>query len=450
MEPFMHAFPWRGLLNTQDTKACSMAVRGQRFHINLDDDQTTSSQQSPPTSLSSRNPWTLVTDIQERSPTSAAVPPSPPRIKSSQTGFPAHKKRADRSKFKQRSSQTRDRDGVGYPPTPQTGGLETTSLENTADGLDERDNIDMENRQRIARMSSEDIDQARKELMSGLSESLIERLLKKANIDEPSVGAADGKNSSKKLPSNKKVTFEAKVSEATITQQQSQEDASDSKPENPKTEPPNDQPVPSTSGYPAIPSFHFPQPPTPPSLDPEDPDFLSKLHSTYFPSLPANPNALSWMQPPDPAENEAYSPTRDNLPPSAVRFDFKGRLLPPRLAAQIPPTKGLHHHGTAPEAAGYTIPELAHLSRSSFPAQRCIAYQTLGRILYRLGTGIFGPEDHELCQGLWKCIDQGRVLDTLTTEAARDGQSGNRSCWVIATEAVWLWRKGGGRKWKAT
>ncbi|KAL8722793.1 MAG: hypothetical protein Q9225_000805 [Loekoesia sp. 1 TL-2023] len=428
-----------------------MAIRGQRFHINLDDDPVNPPQHDQYIGATARGPWSLVADIQERSPSAVDRPPSPPRINSSQTGFPAHKKRSKPSTFKQRSSQTGAFHRDAKPSTFQTRELEATPLEEKTINLDERQKIDTENKQRIAQMSSEEIDRARKELMSGISGSLIERLLKRANIEEQPAETGKDEHLSRKTSLNKKVTFEAKVSEPSITQLQSQDHKSNFEAEDAPTEPPPDlQPVSTFSGYPAPPSFHFPRPSTPPSLDPADPEFLTKLHSTYFPSLPANPNALSWMQPPDPAENEAYSPSRDNLPPSAVRFDFRGRLLPPRLAAQIPTSKGLHHHGTAPEAAGYTIPELAHLSRSSFPAQRCIAYQTLGRILYRLGTGVFGPEDHELCQGLWKCIEQGRVLDTLTAEAARDGESGNRSCWVTATEAVWLWRKGGGRRWKAT
>ncbi|KAL8841348.1 MAG: hypothetical protein Q9170_000979 [Blastenia crenularia] len=428
-----------------------MAIRGERFHINLDDDLVNGLEhnQSP------RNPWSLVADIQERLPSTIARPPSPPRISSSRTGFPDHKKRPKPLTFKQRSGHPNTNDGKPKVSGTSSGGLEAVSSEKGRAGETERQEIDKENRQRIAGMSPEDIDQARRELMSGLSGSLIERLLKKAYIEEQPEGIGNEEYLPEITPSGKEVNFEAKVSESGVTQGvtqlQQQNDPSALDDEKAPVEPPHDlQPVSTFSGYPAIPSFHFPRPPTPPSLNPEDPEFLSKLHSTYFPSLPSNPNALSWMQPPDATESDVYSPSRDDLPPSAVRFDFKGRLLPPRLAAQIPITKGLHHHGTAPGAAGYTVPELAHLSRSSFPAQRCIAYQTLGRILYRLGMGVFGPEDHELCQGLWKCIEQGRVLDTLTSEAARGGESGNRSCWVTATEAVWLWRKGGGRKWKAT
>ncbi|KAL8814926.1 MAG: hypothetical protein Q9223_005896 [Gallowayella weberi] len=434
-----------------------MAVRGQRFQIDLDSDPESSQQQTAVNRAPTRGLCSLVVDIQERPLTSAARPPSPPKIKSSSNGFPVHRKRSSFSQLKQESSPASSANGGKQRPEPQAAARISLSSEEKKTMSDKWREIDAENMQRIAKMSSDEIDQARRELMTGLSPSLIERLLKKANIEEDQSVERSSETGARKeiLPPkasmNKKVAFNLN-GEGTISPRPSGEIQSPSfdfeeKPINP---PSDTQPVSTFSGYPAPPSFHFPRPPTPPPLDPEDPEFLSKLHSTYFPSLPSNPTALSWMQPPDAAEVEAYSPSLDNVLPSAVRFDFRGRLLPPRLSSQIPPTKGLHHHGTAPEAAGYTVPELAHLSRSSFPSQRCIAYQTLGRILYRLGTGVFGPEDHDLCQGLWKCVEQGRILDTLTTEAARGGESGNRTCWVTATEAVWLWRKGGGRKWKAT
>ncbi|KAL8784175.1 MAG: hypothetical protein Q9213_004150 [Squamulea squamosa] len=435
-----------------------MAIRGQRFHVNLDSDEETAQPQENVTHAAPRNPWGLVADIQERSPSSTVKPPSPPRFKNSQDGFPIHKKRSRFSTARQVSNPTKISDGDEKRSTPEVfpsgGGTPEMNMNRSS----ERQDIDRENQQRLANMSSEDIEQARKEVMSGLTPSLIEKLLKKANIEEDQE-ANNGldtiqkeNNMSQRHPPIKKVNFNLADTRIPSSPPSSEivDPVFDPEDVTPNQPPTDLQPVSKFSGYPAIPSLHFPRPPTPLSLDPEDPEFLSKLHSTYFPSLPSNPNALSWMQPLDPAESEGYSPSLDNLLPSAVRFDFRGRLLPPRLASQIPPTKGLHHHGTAPEAAGYTIPELSHLSRSSFPSQRCIAYQTLGRILYRLGTGVFGPEDHELCQGLWKCIEQGRVLETLTAEAARDGDSGNRTCWVTATEAVWLWRRGEGRKWKAT
>ena len=437
-----------------------MAVRGQRFHIDLDSDYEDGVAPEDVNRALPRSSSVLVCNIQERSTSTTVKPPSPPKTKRLQNGFPIHKKRSKFGVSKQASGRRSlgDVDIEGSTPKVVPSKLESYGAKKGS--LDERHEIDMENKDRLAEMSSEDINQARKELMSGLAPSLIEKLLKKANIEEDQGAEKDAEKDAETIAEQRNASFKPPPSKVksdlkddgiASSQPPSHMDDLTFKPEDSPIKPPAYlQSVSTFLGSPASPAIHFPRPPTPPALDPEDPDFLAKLHSTYFPSLPSNPNALSWMQPPDTAESEAYSPSLDDLLPSAVRFDFKGRLLPPRLASQIPPSKGLHHHGTAPEAAGYTVPELSHLSRSSFPSQRCIAYQTLGRILYRLGTGVFGPEDHVLCQGLWKCIDQGRVLETLTAEAARDEATGNRTCWATATEAVWLWSKGGGRKWRAT
>jgi len=195
------------------------------------------------------------------------------------------------------------------------------------------------------------------------------------------------------------------------------------------------------------PSIHFPTGQAAPELDPSDPDFLSSLHDAYFPSLPADPSKLAWMAP-IPTQGSAadldspYSPRNPSLAASSLRFDFRGQLLPPRIARAMPVSKGLHHHGEAPESAGYTIPELARLARSSFPAQRCVAFQTLGRILYRLGSGEWGAGT-ELSMGLWRCVEEGRVVEGLREEGAREG--GHRGARTYALEAVWLWQKGGGK-----
>jgi hypothetical protein len=102
-----------------------------------------------------------------------------------------------------------------------------------------------------------------------------------------------------------------------------------------------------------------------------------------------------------------------------------------------------------------------------------MAYQTLGRILYRLGQGEFGVEKpkqetdgpvrvvtdpdeegeevtedddvgHYMAAGLWKCIEDGRVIETLTEEANK--QKGHLTARTFAQEALWNWRRGGGRK----
>ncbi|KAK3388520.1 RPAP1-like protein [Sordaria brevicollis] len=206
---------------------------------------------------------------------------------------------------------------------------------------------------------------------------------------------------------------------------------------------------------------HFPTAPPPPELDPSDPNFLSTLHEKFFPSLPADPSKLAWMAPipteDSPADKESpYYPGQSSLPVSALRFDFKGRLIPPRLSRQIPVSKGLHHHGEAPEAAGYTIPELARLARSSVNSQRCIAFRTLGRMLYRLGKGEWGTgaggrdgDEDDLAFGLWRCFQEGRVLESIGEAAAVEEGVGSVSVRAYAIEAMWLFEKGGWKeKWR--
>lgn len=205
-------------------------------------------------------------------------------------------------------------------------------------------------------------------------------------------------------------------------------------------------------------SVHWPQP-TQPDLDPTSATFLDDLHEKYFPNLSHDPSKLDWMKP-SPDTESTYDPSATSIAPKDLRFDFNGTLIPPSKAASIPTNLGLHNHGDAPDAAGYTIPELARLARSAFPAQRCIAIQTLGRILYRLGKGEFGDENEVdvveprsvgeravMAGGLWDAIAEGRVLETLQEEAGR--AQGHQTSIALAKEAVWNWRKGGGRVKKA-
>ncbi|MCJ1483775.1 hypothetical protein MMC06_003943 [Schaereria dolodes] len=466
-----------------------MAVRGQRFHLDLDsdrededeDDRNGTSTSSPILGLG------FVRDVTERA-TTLAKPPSPPKFKASETGFPLHKSRNIQSRFKQTRQKVPIQEvqvnNSSFPkPSHSTLPVISPGSKTRFDGPDqfdqhqgaadddaERRDIDKENKERLSQMSAADIELERGEIISGLSPSLIERLLKRANIDDgrtdtttstssegalsPSQPGESGMRPSRKtFP--KRVTFERSEEPARLNTDSQSPAEPTSDPDAPPMAPPSDrQPVSTEIPLPLPPQIHFPHPPTTPSLDPSDPNFLENLHSKYFPHLPADPSKLAWMAPipteDSPADKDSpYNPSQDSLPPSAIRFDFKGRLIPPRLARQIASTKGLHHHGIAPEAAGYTVPELAHLSRSAIAAQRCVAYQTSGRILFRLGRGDFGVEGEELYHGLWKCIEEGRVIDTLVAEAGLEDGRGNRSCKITATEAVWLWRKGGGKRWKA-
>jgi hypothetical protein len=466
----------------------TMDLRGQRFTLDLSDDEDETGLHSTlPSGAVPSLSSAFIGDIKERSTT----PPTAPQLKSSATGFPEHKKRTRVSAFKKQrngsaspaSATTAPRKPSPLEPQPvnaQNAHKPTQSIED-----EERQRIDEENNQRLASMSAEEIDAERQELLASLDPSLIERLLKRANLDEgrgdtgidpPSSISDKGINDTtstvvqeKELPSS---TSEGAKNTKSTTEKEDEEAIPVPKPagkpvaaikgvrfEDDDKEPAQPIDLKPASATPdplaevTQPSVHFPAAPSAPELDPSDPSFLEKLHTKYFPSLPADPSKLAWMAPipthGSPADQESpYYPNQESLPASALRFDFRGGLLPPRIARAIPSTKGLHHHGEAPEAAGYTVPELARLARSAFPAQRCLAFQTLGRLLYRLGRGEWGGEESEISKGLWRCVEEGKVIETLEEAASAEG--GHQGSKVYAVEAVWLWQKGGGKRWKAS
>jgi hypothetical protein len=435
-----------------------MDLKGQRFELNLSDDEDERATTSRiPTGAFPSLPF--VNDVQER----VTAPPSAPTLKKTPTGFPEHKKRTRVSAFKQQRSQAGDPvskpAGLSKPSTGDPRPLRATSSGRNDQSFedDDRRRIDEENKQRLADMSTTEIDEERQELLAGLNPSLIERLLKRANLDE---GRGD---TGIDLPAPKPDHLEEKNVnaggvEAQVTPAPKplgrlvenlksvrfEEDEQNLESES--------NGMISGAGIDQQPEVHFPSAPPVADLDPSDPSFLENLHSKYFPDLPNDPSKLAWMAPipmhGSVADQESpYYPRHEGLPASALRFDFRGGLLPPRISRAMPITKGLHHHGEAPEAAGYTVPELARLSRSAFPAQRCIAYQALGRFLYRLGRGEWGDEDSEITKGLWRCVEEGKIVQTLEEAASADG--GHQGSKVYAVEAAWLWHKGGGKRWKA-
>ena len=448
-----------------------MDLRGQRFTIDLSEDEDEAGASSTVPSNAVPSVSAFIGDIMERS----TAPPTAPQLKPSSTGFPEHRKRTRVSAFKQGRGASAEPappapSTVASPPHAQAPQSKTAKLpkEDSLTEEEERRRIDEENNRRLASMSAEEIDEERQELLAGLNPSLVERLLKRANLDhdrgdtgieppgEPSRAedrihapaaavregedVRDGDSVPAPRPAGKPVAAEKTVR---FEDDDHPQDSIDPQPASSPSQPLEV----------SQPSVHFPGAPTAPELDPSDPDFLEHLHAKYFPSLPADPSRLAWMAPVPThgsvADQESpYYPHHESLPASALRFDFRGSLLPPRIARAIPASKGLHHHGEAPEAAGYTVPELARLARSAFPAQRCVAFQTLGRLLYRLGRGEWGAEDDAIARGLWRCVQEGKVIETLEEAAAAEG--GHQGSKVYAVEAVWLWQKGGGQRWKAS
>ncbi|EFQ31742.1 hypothetical protein CGRA01v4_04769 [Colletotrichum graminicola] len=420
------------------------------------------------------NPLMLVGDIVEKETPPSKPPVAFEDIDASPTGFPAHKKRTRVSAFKQ---QRQGKPVTGAETARATSSLSTQAEDNGGSDSQqsfeaaERRRIDRENRQKLEDMSPEDIARERKELMDSLDPSLIQRLLGRANIDEqhgpnpfdppatenvtakePMTPASEIKIEDTSAPP--KAQSRPQTNSNSAPKSVSFAKVEDSGPSPPPTVDEDKPPSAPPEGLFPLNSqpdkTHFPQPPALPDLDPSHPDFLATLHEKFFPNLPADPSKLAWMAPiptaHSPADRESpYYPGQPSLPISALRFDFKGGLIPPKLSRAIPVSKGLHHHGQAPEAAGYTVEELSIYARSAVPAQRCIAFQTLGRILYRLGKGEWGNgEEDSLARGIWSSIQEGRVLESLSEAAIVEG--GHRGSRAYATEALWLFEKGGWRE----
>ncbi|CAI6338451.1 unnamed protein product [Periconia digitata] len=475
-------------------------VRGERVYFDFDSGGITGKvgpeqDEAPPVLASA-----FVGDILERPATvTAATPPVAPSFKTQVNGFPAHKKRTPRvSAFKQR----REAQGRAAAEAQQAADTKVDEPSASVNADKERQQIDEENKQKLAAMTVGEIEEERNELLSSLPPSLIERLLQRGNIDEgrnekeweaekpagppPSeIPKLDVISNTKPKPvGHKKVSFvePEKAEETTPVAAHPPASASDPPSQPPAEATPTEREA-ATILEPDTGALHFPTPPQPPDLDPDDPAFLENLHTKYFPNLAYDPSQLSWMAPIDPSDKSSpYHPSQTAFNASDLRFDFKGNLLAPSTAREIPVSRGLHHHADAPEAAGYTIPELAVMARSAVPAQRCAAFQTLGRILYRLGIGEFGFEkvrprsdgpvaqiikdpnveqevdeddievDMEdagsaMAAGLWHCVEEGKVVETLTMEAARE--KGHLTAKTFAQEALWNWRRGGGRKRQA-
>ncbi|KAJ5999159.1 RNA polymerase II-associated protein 1 N-terminal [Penicillium sp. IBT 35674x] len=460
-----------------------MSFRGERFVLDLEDEGNPPENPVP-------SPFSLIGEIQERDPAPAA-PPAPTPTASS-TGFPAHRRRNKPSSFKQRRSEQAAQ--AAEPVQSNETSTPTTK--------DEKSSIAAENSRHLASMSDAQIQREREELMASIDPGLLERFLRRAKIDEDDQMGLDSQKPvaepkpSESAPSKSKkaVSFDIPAPAVNSTPKDPEttpkpQKTSPKRPTNddlPPSEIPKDLHPASErpSLDPAmIETFHFPQPKQPmPTLDPNDPNFLADMQSHYFPEMAHDSSGLSWLKPPsadeeDPDSTSPYHPASSavSISPSAIRFSLRGTLISPNTSLSLPTTLGLHHHGEDPHAAGYTIPELAILSRSTFPAQRCVAWQVIGRILFRLGRAEFGDRGGVLSEGLWHVIEKEGVVagmlaeaegasgqfPGMNTRAVKDGQekkddqsetnmpvaSGigrHASAAAWAVEGVWLWQKGGG------
>lgn len=386
---------------------------------------------------------------------------------SKKTGFPELRKflvPKKESRFKRKETPK---------PEPKK---ETPPVDSKAEPISEAKRIHEENLKKIMLMSPDQFVSERDELFQGLDPKLLEGLKKRSEKKEQQHAHAEGRDgwigggrNGVELPhldseevnkalGIKSVKFVDKPVEHQIMEsvdsndEQEAEEADEIAPE----------------GYQLVPEeeaqdveMHFPKPKLAsedPDMDLNDPDFLDKLHEKYYPDLPKETSKLAWMKAQEPQKRKtSYEAITD------MRFDFKGNLieLDANDAGGIPLHLGLHHHSADPHMAGYTLPELAHLARSTVPTQRCIAIQTLGRILHKLGLHKYNimplqDEDENPMTGeilalmkefelmMWDLIEQLRLTETLT-EAADEKKTRNISVRAYAIEALWLWKQGGGK-----
>uniref|UniRef100_A0A060TDM3 ARAD1D01408p n=1 Tax=Blastobotrys adeninivorans TaxID=409370 RepID=A0A060TDM3_BLAAD len=363
----------------------------------------------------------LVSDIVERD-TKDLEPPKPPG--------PPQKKANKPSRWKTRQMAEKKPEAL------------KGTVASKAEPLNESEKIHIENLQRIASMSEEEVAKEREQLLGSMDPEVLRSLLKRARD-----GPMEGDDVDRALGNQSQQNVEQKVKGMTTDtkdandieqgnggrQDSKAKELTDDDNNDEKEKEENEQKEEKKVEEPTV-GVHFAKPKFE-KLDPNDPDFVQKLHSIYYPDLAVEPDKLAWMT--DATTDPDQYGDAGSLAPSELRFDFRGDLLSPRLAKSVAPHRGLHHHGDNPEAAGYTIGELVHLGRSTVPAQRSIACQTLGRILYKLGRGVYGPDISGGVQGV---VEYSRVIDVLQM-AANDRSVGVQA---HAVEALWLWR--GARK----
>ncbi|XP_037833721.1 RNA polymerase II-associated protein 1 isoform X2 [Kryptolebias marmoratus] len=122
-------------------------------------------------------------------------------------------------------------------------------------------------------------------------------------------------------------------------------------------------------------------PPTPPPVTSAE-DLPVKPQKEWVHMDKLEHEKLEWMR-------DLPSPRKKGTKKAMqARFDFAGSLIPP--TENLPTHLGLHHHGEEPERAGYSLQELFLLSRSQLIQQRSLALGTLANILSKARAGDYG------------------------------------------------------------
>lgn len=449
----------------------------------------------------------LLSDIVEKDPYNDPQWKQEKPIPQTRNGFPELYKPEKISSWKLRLKKKRQKETQTQTQTQTKSQSQSQSQTNPNSKEElkpktEAESIHLENLKTMNEMSEDEIINERKELLNSLDPKLIRNLLKNINKrqenETPLFAEIEGASGTwvggfnenlKTLPSlsndqiNRSLNINENFESLKLDQEQDQEEGEGEEEEEEEGEgegegegdyqhlddddiAPLDYQMAQTIDHSAnedlLKDVHFIRPESDSDNDDElpldinDPNFDQKLHEKFFPNLSRDIEKLKWMQ--QTAETETIS-TIDNV--SDCRFDFNGDLVPPTREIESTTTSALHHHSQDPQLAGYTIVELDHLARSTFPSQRCISIQTMGRILYKLGKQSYYqlvPEiDAETYQEdgnienvmnkiysmFWDMVKDLNIIEWLEFTSI-EKNTPNLSVRNYAIDALWLWKQGGG------
>ncbi|KAF9966772.1 hypothetical protein BGZ70_001316 [Mortierella alpina] len=258
--------------------------------------------------------------------------------------------------------------------------------------------IDEENKQKLAQMSQAEIEEQRAELMRNLDPALVKKLLKR-NTVQRRVSFSEGVKVEDKLMNIHDIKLGREHSAFQAKRHEEQE---------------GDHPL--------------------------------ALKKKYYSDVPAEPEKLEWMG----IEGESGAVDRSALgksvapgpqpytvqeedPPAAhYRFDFAGRII---NGQETPVHMGLHHHGMDPTQAGYTLSELLHLIRSTVPSQRILPLNIVAKVLINCRDPAY--ESFEVRSGILRWL-----LDTLRApvylRAALDDKTDSGLVAAISVICAWV------------
>jgi hypothetical protein len=221
------------------------------------------------------------------------------------------------------------------------------------------DQIDEENRRKIATMSQEEIEEERAELMRNLDPELIKKLMKRGT-PQRRVSFSEGVKVEDKV---------IKIHDVRLSHGES-------------------------------PSFQARR------HEEEGGDHPLAMKKTFYKDVPAEPEKMEWMgidgvdslsdghrpvpgKPVTPGQ-QPYTVQEADPPAAHYRFDFGGHIINDE---DTPVHLGLHHHGMDPTKAGYTLSELLHLIRSTVPSQRILPLNIVSKVLQNCRSPAFAPFD---------------------------------------------------------